>query len=103
MSQLQRRDFLTRSAAFTAAAAAFGGGGRAVAGDPSFMNNVPDPHLKDKELPTFTFALEKSDSAGQLPCSTSFRRRMFSSRPGANCAKAAYCDRRASRSEDESL
>ncbi|MFN4257963.1 MAG: cupin domain-containing protein [Gemmataceae bacterium] len=33
----------------------------ASAGDPSFMNNVPDPLLADKELPTFQFALEKSE------------------------------------------
>src|SRR4051794_30564551 len=33
----------------------------AAAGDPSFMNNVPDPILADKELPTFTFELEKSE------------------------------------------
>src|SRR5258705_1809697 len=30
------------------------------AGDPSFMNNVPDPALSGKDLPTFKFALEKS-------------------------------------------
>jgi oxalate decarboxylase len=29
-------------------------------GDPTFMNNVPDPLLSGKELPTFKFALEKS-------------------------------------------
>ncbi|BBO30773.1 cupin domain-containing protein [Lacipirellula parvula] len=29
-------------------------------GDTSFMNNVPDPLLADKELPTFKFALERS-------------------------------------------
>ncbi|MDZ4821176.1 MAG: cupin domain-containing protein [Planctomycetota bacterium] len=29
-------------------------------GDTSFMNNVPDPLLSGKELPTFKFALEKS-------------------------------------------
>ncbi len=29
-------------------------------GDASFMNNVPDPLLAGKELPTFKFALEKS-------------------------------------------
>ena len=29
-------------------------------GDPSFMNNVPDPLLSGTELPTFKFALEKS-------------------------------------------
>jgi len=32
----------------------------AAAGDPSFMNNVPDPALSGKDLPTFKFALEKS-------------------------------------------
>ncbi len=29
-------------------------------GHPSFMNNVPDPLLSGKDLPTFRFALEKS-------------------------------------------
>src|SRR5947208_16002636 len=29
-------------------------------GDVSFQNNVPDPLLAGKELPTFKFALEKS-------------------------------------------
>jgi oxalate decarboxylase len=29
-------------------------------GDDSFMNNVPDPLLAEKELPTFKFAMEKS-------------------------------------------
>jgi oxalate decarboxylase len=33
---------------------------RVDAGDPSFMNNVPDPLLAGKELPPFKFALEKS-------------------------------------------
>lgn len=60
MSHLQRRDFLTRAAAFTAAAAALDGTQFARGGDPSFMNNVPDPLLSGKELPTFKFALEKS-------------------------------------------
>jgi oxalate decarboxylase len=32
----------------------------AISGDPSFMNNVPDPLLAGAELPTFKFALEKS-------------------------------------------
>ena len=62
MSDLQRRDFLTRAAAFAAATAAVGGAGRVAAGDPSFMNNVPDPVLAGKELPTFKFALEKSEA-----------------------------------------
>jgi oxalate decarboxylase len=35
---------------------------RAEAGDPSFMYNVPDPLLSEKELPTFKFALEKSEA-----------------------------------------
>jgi oxalate decarboxylase len=61
MSHLQRRDFLTRAAAFTAAATALDGAGFAAAGDPSFMNNVPDPLLAGKDLPTFKFALEKSE------------------------------------------
>src|SRR5580658_3740902 len=61
MTSLQRRDFLTGTAAFAAGVtAALTGGRRAEAGDPSFMNNVPDPLLANKELPTFKFALEKS-------------------------------------------
>jgi oxalate decarboxylase len=40
--------------------AALAGTRRANAGDTSFMNNVPDPLLSQKELPTFKFALEKS-------------------------------------------
>src|SRR5712671_2078267 len=55
MSDLQRREFLA-----AAALATLSGSQRAVAGDPSFMNNVPDPLLAGKELPTFKFALEKS-------------------------------------------
>jgi oxalate decarboxylase len=62
MSHFQRRDFLTGAAAFAAAtAASLVGDRRAEAGDPSFTNNVPDPLLADKELPTFKFALEKSE------------------------------------------
>src|SRR5437660_4616330 len=61
MSSFQRRDFLTGAAAFAAGVtAALAGARRAEAGDPSFMNNVPDPVLSGKELPTFKFALEKS-------------------------------------------
>ncbi len=61
MSQLQRRDFLTSAAAFAAATATLSAVGRANAGDPTFMNNVPDHLLADKDLPTFKFALEKSE------------------------------------------
>ena len=61
MSKLQRRDFLSRSATVAVAATAMIGVNRAEAGDPSFMNNVPDPLLANKELPTFRFALEKTE------------------------------------------
>jgi oxalate decarboxylase len=60
MSDLERRDFLSAAAGF-AAAAIMTGSGAVKAGDPSFMNNVPDPLLAGKELPTFKFALEKSE------------------------------------------
>src|SRR3984893_3034245 len=61
MSNFQRRDFLTGSAAFAAGmTAALVGTRRVDAGDPTFMNNVPDPLVSGKELPTFKFALEKS-------------------------------------------
>src|SRR5947209_16083970 len=59
MSELERRDFLAAAAAF-AAASVLTGARPAAAGDPSFLNNVPDPLLSGKELPTFKFALEKS-------------------------------------------
>src|SRR3981081_4482079 len=55
LSDLQRREFLA-----AAALAALSGSQQAVAGDPSFMNNVPDPALAGNDLPTFKFALEKS-------------------------------------------
>jgi oxalate decarboxylase len=61
MSKFQRRDFLAGAATFGAATAAtLAATGRAQAGDPSFMNNVPDPILASKDLPTFKFELEKS-------------------------------------------
>jgi oxalate decarboxylase len=58
MSDFQRRDFLTGAAAM---AAAFAATRPAEAGDPSFMNNVPDEILSGPELPTFKFELEKSE------------------------------------------
>jgi oxalate decarboxylase len=62
MAEFQRRDFLSGAVAFAAAtAASLTQAGRVAAGDPSFMNNVPDPLLAGKELPTFKFALEKSE------------------------------------------
>jgi oxalate decarboxylase len=61
MATFQRREFLAGAAAFaTAATAALSGPRQADAGSPTFMNNVPDPLLAGKELPTFKFALEKS-------------------------------------------
>ena len=60
MSDPQRREFLV-TAAGIAALATLSGSQAALAGDPSFMNNVPDPDLSGKELPTFKFALEKSE------------------------------------------
>jgi oxalate decarboxylase len=62
MSDFQRRDFLAGAAAFAAATTAtLLGTNRAEAGDPSFMNNVPDSLLADEDLPTFKFELEKSE------------------------------------------
>src|SRR5262245_2415793 len=62
MSDLPRRDFLATAAAFAAATtAAFVGSREVQAGDASFMNNVPDPLLAGKDLPTFKFGLEKSE------------------------------------------
>src|SRR6201995_4770210 len=58
MSQFPRRDFLAGAAAM--AAAGIMPVNPAMAGDESFMNNVPDPLLAGKELPTFKFELEKS-------------------------------------------
>src|SRR5256884_191215 len=61
MSDLHRRDMLKGAAAFAAGVTAALAGTKGVeAGDPSFMNNVPDPLLSGKDLPTFKFALEKS-------------------------------------------
>src|SRR5437868_10247481 len=61
MSEFQRRDFLKGAAALAAGViAGLIGARRAEAGDPSFMNNVPDPLVSGKELPSFKFALEKS-------------------------------------------
>jgi oxalate decarboxylase len=62
MSHIPRRDFLSGAAALAAAATAhLVATNQASAGDPSFMNNVPDEILSGHELPTFKFALEKSE------------------------------------------
>jgi oxalate decarboxylase len=56
MSHIQRRDFLKGTAAFAAGVtAALTATRKAEAGDPSFMNNVPDPrpiaHFRKGEAP----------------------------------------------------
>src|SRR5262245_25709681 len=58
MSDIDRRDVLLAAAGIAATVLA---ARPAAAGDASFMNDVPDPLLADKELPTFRFALEKSE------------------------------------------
>jgi oxalate decarboxylase len=61
MSDLARRDFMAAAAGFAAATtAALVATKPAEAGDPTFMNNVPDPLLGGEELPTFKYELEKS-------------------------------------------
>jgi oxalate decarboxylase len=59
MSEVERRDVLIASVGL--ATAAFAAASPAQAGDSSFMNNVPNPLLSGDELPTFKFALEKSE------------------------------------------
>ena len=58
MSELSRRGFIGSAAA----AASLAGLTAAADEDFSFMNNVPDPLLSGKELPTFKFELEKSEA-----------------------------------------
>jgi len=63
MSEIPRRDFV--SGTVVGAVAAMMGSSDAHGGDLSFMNNVPDPLLSGKKLPTFKFALEKSKAKVQ--------------------------------------
>jgi oxalate decarboxylase len=58
MIEVERRDVLI--AGMGVAAATLAAASPAAAGDPSFMNNVPDGLLSGDQLPTFKFALEKS-------------------------------------------
>jgi oxalate decarboxylase len=61
MSDFHRRDFLKGAAGFAAGVtAALTVNGRARAGDPSFMNNVPDPLFSEKELPSFKYSMAMS-------------------------------------------
>jgi oxalate decarboxylase len=112
MSNLHRRDFLTGAAGLAAAAAVLAARA-AEAGDPSFMNNVPDPLLSGEELPTFKFSLEKSKgrvvgksrakeaTAKQLPISKGIAGVSMGLEPGAirelhwhaTAAEWAYVDK----------
>jgi oxalate decarboxylase len=92
MSEVQRRDILI---AMSLAAASFAEARPAEAGDPSFMNNVPDLVASGPELPTFKFALEKSEgkvignsfgkeaTATQLPISKGIAGVSMKLEPGA--------------------
>ena len=60
MASSDRRDFLAGMTALAGAAGLIATAEPAAGGDTSFMNNVPDPLLAARELPEFTFALEKS-------------------------------------------
>ena len=100
MSDPQRREFLLAAglAALTTQPA--------IASDPSFMNNVPDPVLSGKDLPTFKFALEKSagkvigNSYGkeatveQLPISKGIAGRLDEARARRDARAALARDRR---------
>jgi oxalate decarboxylase len=78
---MQRREFLSTAGIVAAVTATMTASKSAEAGDPSFMNNVPDPLISGKELPSFKFELEKSAgkviggsfgkeaTVGQLPIS----------------------------------
>ena len=61
MSGIQRRDFLASAGLLAlAGTATVGTREEALAGDPSFLNNVPDPLFSQQELPNFRYPLEKS-------------------------------------------
>ncbi len=60
-----RRDFLAGMAGIAGAAGLFAAAKDSAGGDVSFMNNVPDQLLAEDELPTFRFALEKSEGRTQ--------------------------------------
>ena len=106
MFTFQRREFLTGAGALGAAAAATAlGTPRALAGDPSFMNNVPDPLLSGKELPTFKFELEKSQgrvidgsygkevTVEQLPISKGIAGVSMKLQPGCHARASLACHR----------
>ena len=63
---MQRRQFITAAGMSTVVAAAMAGSHSAAAGDPSLMNNAPDPLLTGKELPTFKTATFASACSARL-------------------------------------
>ena len=65
VSSAGRRDFLAGMAGIAGAASLFADVRESAGGDVSSMNNVPDPLLAEEELPTFRFALEKSEGRTQ--------------------------------------
>jgi oxalate decarboxylase len=65
VSGSDRRDFLAGMAGIAGAASLFAAVRDSAGGDVSYMNNVPDPLLAEEELPTFHFALEKSEGRTQ--------------------------------------
>lgn len=100
MSEFPRREFFASATGLAVGAAlGFGGGAKreeaALGGDPSFMNNVPSPLLAGKSLPSFKFALEKSQgkvignsygkeaTVEQLPISTGIAGVSMRLEPGA--------------------
>ena len=96
MSDVSRRHFIGGTAFFAAAVTgAVSSQKSSKAGDPSFMNNIPDSDLAGDELPTFKFELEKTkgkvigNSSGkeatvkQLPISTGIAGVSMRLEPGA--------------------
>jgi hypothetical protein len=53
MPEFPRREFLAGAAALAARGASFSVPSAVLGGDMSFSNNLPDPLLSGKELPTF--------------------------------------------------
>jgi oxalate decarboxylase/phosphoglucose isomerase-like protein (cupin superfamily) len=106
MSPLQRREFLGAAGLAAATSVMLMRPKAAEAGDPSFMNNVPDPLLAGEDLPNFKFELEKSegkiiDGVKQLPISKGIAGVSMKLAPGAmrelhwhaTAAKWAFVDK----------
>ena len=85
MSELSRRGFIGSAAA----AASLVGLNAAADEDFPFKNNVPDPLLSGKELPTFKFELEKSQ--GEVIGRATARKRPSSSCRSPRGSPASRC------------